>query len=131
MTKFLIEPHFRLHEWVAEEKDYFSKEELDYDFNELIQSTDGQIHNKGDKVGAFQAIEMGRKADVSCACHWTVNVAAAKGHAKLYADVYSISPSGIFVPADSPVRLATWCVVPGSSLPQLSLNSYCSPSARK
>jgi hypothetical protein len=104
MTKFLIEPHFRLHEWVAEEKNYFGKEGLDYDFNELIQSTDGQIHNKGDKVGAFQAIEKGRKADVSCACHWTVNVAAAKGHAKLYGDVYSISPSGIFVPADSPVR---------------------------
>ena len=104
MTKFLIEPHFRLHEWVAEEKNYFSKAGLDYDFNELIQSTDGQIHNKGDKVGAFQAIEKGRKADVSCACHWTVNVAAAKGHAKLYGDVYSISPSGIFVPADSPAR---------------------------
>jgi ABC-type nitrate/sulfonate/bicarbonate transport system substrate-binding protein len=104
MTKFLIEPHFRLHEWVAEEKDYFRKEGLNYDFIELVQSTDGQIHNKGDKVGAFQAIEKGRKADVSCACHWTVNVAAAKGHAKLYGDVYSISPSGIFVPADSPVR---------------------------
>jgi hypothetical protein len=104
MAKFLIEPHFRLHEWVAEEKDYFRKEGLDYEFNELVQSTDGQIHNKGDKVGAFQSIEKGRKADVSCACHWTVNVAAAKGHAKMYGDVYSISPSAIFVPADSPVR---------------------------
>jgi ABC-type nitrate/sulfonate/bicarbonate transport system substrate-binding protein len=104
MAKFLIEPHFRLHEWVAEEKDYFRKEGLEYEFNELVQSSDGQIHNKGDKVGAFQAIEKGRKADVSCACHWTVNVAAAKGHAKLYGDVYSVSPAGIFVPADSPVK---------------------------
>jgi hypothetical protein len=33
---------------------------------------------------------------VSCACHWTVNVAASSGHAKLYADAYSIAPSGIF-----------------------------------
>jgi ABC-type nitrate/sulfonate/bicarbonate transport system substrate-binding protein len=104
MAKFLIEPHFRLHEWVAEEKDYFRKEGLDYEFNELIQSTDGQHHNKGDKVGAFQSIEKGRKADVSCACHWTVNVAAAKGHARLYGDVYSVSPSAIFVPAHSPVK---------------------------
>jgi ABC-type nitrate/sulfonate/bicarbonate transport system substrate-binding protein len=104
MAKFLIEPHFRLHEWVAEEKDYFRKEGLDYEFNELIQSTDGQHHNRGDKVGAFQSIEKGRKADVSCACHWTVNVAASKGHAKLYGDAYSVSPSAIFVPADSPVR---------------------------
>jgi ABC-type nitrate/sulfonate/bicarbonate transport system substrate-binding protein len=49
-------------------------------------------------------IEQGRKSDVSCACHWTVNVAATSGHGKLYADVYSVSPSGIFVPWDSPVR---------------------------
>ena len=31
-------------------------------------------------------------------------MAASNGHAKLYADVYSVAPSGIFVPADSPVR---------------------------
>jgi hypothetical protein len=30
MAKFIIEPHFRLQEWVAEEKDYFNKEGLDY-----------------------------------------------------------------------------------------------------
>ena len=30
--KFLIQPHFRLHEWVAEEKGYFAAEGLDYDF---------------------------------------------------------------------------------------------------
>ena len=41
---------------------------------------------------------------MSCACHWTVNVAASNGHAKLYADAYSVAPSGIFVPADSPIR---------------------------
>jgi ABC-type nitrate/sulfonate/bicarbonate transport system substrate-binding protein len=104
MAKFVIEPHFRLHEWVAEEKGYFHKEGLDYEFRELIQSTDGRHHDKGDKVGAFQSIEKGRKADVSCACHWTVNVAAAKGHAKMYGDVYSITPSGVFVPPDSPVK---------------------------
>ena len=71
MGKFVIEPHFRLHEWVAEEKDYFSKEGLDYEFNELVQSSDGQHHNKGNKYGAYQSIEKGRKAHVSCACHWT------------------------------------------------------------
>jgi hypothetical protein len=40
---------------------------------------------------------------VSCACHWTVNVAASVGHGKLYADCYSVAPAGIFVPADSPI----------------------------
>ncbi len=104
MAKFVIEPHFRLQEWVAEEKGYFRDEGLDYEFRETVQSTDGKIHDKGDKVGAFQSFEKGRTADISCACHWTVNVAAAKGHGKIFADVYSVSPAGVFVPADSPVK---------------------------
>jgi len=102
MAKFIVEPHFRLQEWVAEEKGYFRAEGLDYEFRELIRSTGGQHHNKGAQ-GAFQSIEKGREAQVSCACHWTVNVAASKGHAKLYADAYSVAPAGIFVPADSPI----------------------------
>src|ERR1700751_1340748 len=107
MAKFIGAPHFRLQEWVAEEKGYFRAEGLDYEFRELIRSTDGQHHNKVNE-GAFQSIEKGRKADVSWACHWTVNVAASKGHAKLYADVYSMAPSGIFVRADSKTRTPTY-----------------------
>src|SRR5712664_625024 len=103
MGKFIVEPHFRLQEWVSEEKGYFHAEGLDYEFRELIRSSDGQHHNKANQ-GAFQSIEKGREADVSCACHWTVNVAASNGHAKLYADAYSVAPSGIFVPADSAIR---------------------------
>jgi hypothetical protein len=103
MAKFIVEPHFRLQEWVAEEKGYFRDQGLDYEFRELIRSTAGRHHNRGGR-GAFQSIEDGREANVSCACHWTVNVAASKGHTKLYADVYSIAPSGIFVSADSKVR---------------------------
>lgn len=103
MTRFVIEPHFRLQEWVAEEKGYFAAEGLEYEFRELIRSTGGQHHNKVNE-GAFQSIEKGRQADVSCACHWTVNVAASQGHAKLYADVYSVAPSGIFVAPDSKIQ---------------------------
>jgi NMT1/THI5 like protein len=104
MPKFIIEPHFRLQEWVAEEKDYFRAEGLDYEFRELVRATDGKIHDKANKVGAFQSFEEGRKASVSCACHWTVNVAASKGHGRMYTDVYSVSPAGIFVAADSPIK---------------------------
>src|SRR6201998_2148826 len=103
MAQFIVEPHFRLQEWIAEEKGYFRDQGLDYEFRELIRSTEGQHHNKGGR-GAFQSIEQGREANVSCACHWTVNVAASNAHAKLYADVYSVAPSGIFVAADSKVR---------------------------
>jgi ABC-type nitrate/sulfonate/bicarbonate transport system substrate-binding protein len=104
MARFVIEPHFRLQEWVAEEKGYFADEGLDYVFRELVQSTDGKIHDQGDRMGAYQSLERGRSADISCACHWTVGAAASAGHGKLYRDAYSVAPAGIFVPANSPVR---------------------------
>jgi ABC-type nitrate/sulfonate/bicarbonate transport system substrate-binding protein len=104
MSKFIIEPHFRLQEWVAEEKGYFRDEGLDYEFREFVRASGGTHHVRGDKVGAFQSIEKGRESNVTCACHWTVNVAASRGHTKLYADAYSVAPCGIFVPNDSAVR---------------------------
>lgn len=102
--KFVIAPHMRLHEWVAEEKGYFEDEGLEYEFSGALKSRDGKVHDLGDKVGAFQTFEEGRTCNVSSACHWTINVAAASGHGKLYRDAYSVAPAGIFVPADSDVR---------------------------
>ena len=104
MSKFVVEPHFRLQEWVAEEKGYFREEGLDYEFKELIRSTDGAHHATVGKAGAFQSIEQGRESNVTCACHWTVDVAASRGHTKLYADLYSVAPAAIFVPANSSIR---------------------------
>src|SRR5438876_332443 len=46
MGKFVIEPHFRLQEWVAEEKGYFKDEGLDYIFQELVQKTDGMLFKR-------------------------------------------------------------------------------------
>ncbi|HYM30832.1 MAG TPA: hypothetical protein VEU47_06015 [Candidatus Cybelea sp.] len=104
MGKFVIAPHMRLHEWVAEEKGYFAAEGLDYEFRDQLTSSDGKRHDLGDKTGAYQTFEKGRSSDISCACHWTVNVAASAGHGKLFADAYSLSPAGVFVPADSKIR---------------------------
>ena len=104
MEKFIVAPHFRLHEWVAEEKGYFAQEGLDYEFRETMDSQASQGHHIGNKVGAYQTFEAGRKCNVSCACHWTVNVAAANGHGKLYADCYSVSPAGVFVKQDSGIK---------------------------
>src|SRR5216110_914542 len=105
VAKFLITPHFRLHEWVAEEKGYFKAEGLDYEFREAFKGKDlAQAHATANKVGAFQNIEAGREANVSCACHWTVNVAASSGHGKLYADAYSVAPAAVFVPPESAIR---------------------------
>jgi len=105
VSKFLITPHFRLHEWVAEEKGYFKAEGLDYEFREAFKGQDlSQAHATPNKVGAYQNIAAGRDSNVSCACHWTVNVAASTGHAKMYVDAYSLSPSAVFVPPESHIR---------------------------
>ena len=103
MAKFVIEPHFRLQEWVADDKGYFTDEGLDYEFRELMRATDGKQHDKGSK-GAFQSFEEGRQASVSCACHWTVNVAASNGHGRMLTDVYSVATAGIFVAPGSPIK---------------------------
>ncbi|MDX1404125.1 MAG: hypothetical protein R3192_06295 [Woeseiaceae bacterium] len=102
--KFIIAPHMRLHEWVAEEKGYFEDEGLDYEFTDALRSSDGKLHDLGNKVGAYQTFEAGRSCNVSSACHWTINVAAASGHGKLYRDAYSVAPAAIFVPLDSDVE---------------------------
>lgn len=104
MAKFRIAPHMRLQEWIAEEKGYFADEGLDYEFITVVDSKKENPHDFPEKQGAFQSFERGRKSDVSCACHWTVNVAAASGHGKLYRDCYSVSPCAIWVPADSEVK---------------------------
>jgi hypothetical protein len=104
MSKFIIQPHMRLHEWVAEEKGYFKAEGLEYDFIDEMTSKEGKRHDLGQMVGAYQTFERGRHSDISCACHWTVNVAASNGHGRLYGDAYSVSPSGIFVPRDSSIE---------------------------
>lgn len=104
MAKFKIQPHFRLQEWIAEEKGYFEDEGLEYEWHHMVTPQDLSDHDTANKYGAFQTFEDGRKADISCACHWTVNVAAASGHGKLYADCYSISPCAIWVPAASDIK---------------------------
>ena len=104
MGKFVIAPHMRLHEWIAVEKGYFDEVSLDYTLEDQLLSATGERHDLGDRVGAYQTFEQGRTCDVSSACHWTVNVAAASGHGKLYAKAYSVSPCGIFVPADSSIK---------------------------
>jgi NitT/TauT family transport system substrate-binding protein len=111
MSKFIIGPHMRLQEWVAEEKGYFKEEALDYEF---IDSTGfSQLSVKSatelqkDQIkGAYQTIEQGRTCDISSACHWTINMAAAAGHGRLWAGAYSMLPCGIMVPPESKIKSA-------------------------
>jgi hypothetical protein len=101
MSQFVIQTHARLQEWVAHEKGYFAEAGLtDYVMKTVPLPPSDSTH----PIGAYQSYEAGREASVSCACHWTVNVAASNGHGKLWADCYSLSPAGIFVAEASPIR---------------------------
>lgn len=112
MSNFRIEPHGRLQEWVADEKGYFRDEGLDYEFLNsyavaasgyaLVQSTETAAPEV--KRGAFENMERGRAADISCACHWAVNMASSAGHGEMWGHAYSITPSAIVVPPESPIK---------------------------
>jgi NitT/TauT family transport system substrate-binding protein len=54
--------------------------------------------------GAFEDMEKGRTCDVSAACHWAVNAAAASSHGKMWGKAYSVCEAGIFVAPDSPYQ---------------------------
>src|SRR5690349_24390086 len=93
MAKFIIAPHMRLHEWVAEEKGYFREAGLDYEFRDQLTSADGKRHDLGDRTGAYKTFEKGRTCDVSPAGHWTMNMTAAARHGRLYVACYSPAPT--------------------------------------
>jgi NitT/TauT family transport system substrate-binding protein len=105
MGKFIIQPHVRLQEWVAEEHGFFGDEGLDYAFES--EGFAGGSVRSGDSVplshrsGAFEDMEQGRSCDVSAACHWAVNAAASTEHGKMWGKAYSICVSGIFVAPES------------------------------
>ena len=111
MGKFVIMPHARLHEWIADEKGYFKEEGLDYEF--VVDGFSSQsklaVQHADDvpvdvRSGAFEDMQAGRACDVSSACHWAVNAAAAGDAGKMYGHAYSMSPAGIFVAPDSEYR---------------------------
>jgi NitT/TauT family transport system substrate-binding protein len=112
MTRFVIQPHVRLQEWVAEELGFFRDAGLDYEFQtdgfsaqslatSSVQTTDNVPIVES---GAFEDMSKGRACDVSSACHWAVNAAAATARGRMYGHAYSLSPSGIFVAPESPYQ---------------------------
>lgn len=113
MSKYVIQPHVRLQEWVAEEHGYYAEEGLDYEFmtegfagasrtTSAVQSADSAPAEV--RSGAFEDMQEGRTCDVSAACHWAVNAAASEGAGRMWGHAYSVSPSGIFVAPDSPLQ---------------------------
>ena len=114
MSRFRIQPHGRLQEWVAEEKGYFRDEGLDYEFvggdpggqrggYASVQSADA-ANPPEVREGAFESFEEGRACEISSACHWAVNMASSAQHGRMWGHAYSVTPSAIMVPPDSPIQ---------------------------
>jgi ABC-type nitrate/sulfonate/bicarbonate transport system substrate-binding protein len=109
MSTFVIHAHGRLQEWVAQAKGYYEAEGLtDYVLkqNDLRMDAAGAsvMTERGKEFGAFESYEAGRDATVSCACHWTVNMAASADHGTLWGECYSVTPGAVMVPPESPIR---------------------------
>lgn len=109
MTTFVINTHGRLHEWIAEEKGYFREQGLtDYVLKSHQLLAPDQAKSLANDVdnrhGAYQSYEKGRDSSVSCACHWTVNMAASADLGRLWGECYTVTPCGIFVPPVSAVK---------------------------
>jgi NitT/TauT family transport system substrate-binding protein len=114
MGKFVIQPHGRLQEWIADEKGYFRDEGLDYEFrHSLSMDSVKRIDPSGTvaelRSGAFESYKSaggnkGVKSDISCACHWTVNQASAQHIGTMWRKSYVTTPGGIMVPPDSPIK---------------------------
>jgi len=119
MAPFKIQPHSRLQEWVAEEKDYFRDEGLDYVFHMPGSSLDemgvGRTYHiqsaeeapSDVKLGAFETMEQGRTCDISAACHWAVNMASSGQHGRMWGHAYSVTPSAVYVAPESSIRRPT------------------------
>src|ERR1044072_2513221 len=113
MAKFIIQPHGRLQEWIADAKGYFREEGLDYEFQRGPSSDTTKLVDASGKVadlkaGAFESYEKGQgnkgvKSDISCACHWTVNQAASEKIGRMWGKSYVSTPGGIMVPRESPI----------------------------
>ncbi len=113
MPKFIIQPHGRLQEWIAHERGYFRDRGLDYEFQPgTAFSSSKHVNAAGEVVdvmaGAFESYQQGEgnkgaKSDISCACHWTVNQAAALRIGMMWGKSYVVTPGGVMVPPNSPI----------------------------
>jgi NitT/TauT family transport system substrate-binding protein len=107
---FRIEPHVRLHEWVAEERGFFAAEGLEYEFEPTgFAGGSSSVSRQDDappdvRSGALEDMAQGRSAQISCACHWAVNAAAREHHGKMYGNAYSVCPAGIYVAPGGALR---------------------------
>ena len=115
VAKFVIQPHGRLQEAVADENGYFSEEGLDYaieggEYFGVGTAPETTRNARGELIsGAYESYvhgggNKGRRSDISCACHWAVNQASANSIGRMWGGAYIVSPAAIMAHPDSRIR---------------------------
>jgi ABC-type nitrate/sulfonate/bicarbonate transport system substrate-binding protein len=114
MAKFIIQPHGRLQEWIAQENGYFADEGLECELlTHDMMTRAKQVDTAGKVVeirtGAYESYVEGKgkkgdESDISCACHWAVNQAAANNVGKVWGKAYVVTPGAVMVRADSDIE---------------------------
>ena len=103
MGKFIIQPHGRLQEWIADEKGLFSRRGAGLRVRSRPVGRHAQsLLTRPGKVtdlmsGAFESYKhaggnKGVKSDISCACHWAVNQASAQQVGTMWGKSYVVTP---------------------------------------
>ena len=106
-SKFVIEPHFRLQEWVAEEKGYFKDEGLDYVFQEDgAVKTDGKVARPGRQGRRDADLREGPHLRHQLRLPLDRQRRRLEGPRQALRRCLLGVARGIFVPADSPVQNA-------------------------
>jgi NitT/TauT family transport system substrate-binding protein len=109
MPTFRISSHGRLQDWIAIERGFFDDEGLAYEFDVRALENAAQdiaaAERQDIRVGAYELYLAGGggKKNMSCACHWAVNQAAVDEAGRMWGHAYSVLPSGVYVPGDSPI----------------------------
>ena len=113
MAEFIIRPHGRLHDWIADELGYFREEGLKYRLvgdeerenrPKAVDPATGALSDV--RSGAYEMYQQGggskgeKHSDISCACHWTVNEAVAKNVGRMWGNAYSLMPAAVMVRGD-------------------------------
>lgn len=99
----VVVPHFkRLHELIANEKNFFAKEGLDVEFRDKVMDETANAPDFPRVSGETLASE--NVPSMNAACNWGVCVSAGALKGKLVNNIYFKTENSIFVRPDSKIR---------------------------
>ena len=82
----------------------FPRRGLDYEFHETMPSSRARAISSATRSAPIRPSRQAAPATSAAPAIGRSTSPPPSGHGKLYADAYSVSPAGIFVPPESPIK---------------------------